>query len=247
MNNIEFVFFDCMETLVDLYKLPTIRDYAAWAYDGSGVENLWEDFDEFFRYYILAKEDLAARLPEYADYDMKERFFHLVRLSLTGMPYEIMDKTAGTLFENYWRNYKAGCYVREDVRLMMPLLKKHFRMGVVSNFMVPGGIEELLERFEISGYFEFVVTSVAEGWRKPHKAIYQKALELAGISPEQAVFVGDDYINDYYTTKSMGMNAILLDRYNKRTELKDRVGNFYELLGVLTGKNSDLYGKEDDK
>lgn len=241
MNNAEYIFFDCMETLVDLNKLPTMRDYAAWAYDGSGMEGLWEDFDEFFRYYLLAKEDLAAKLPEHADYEMKERFFHLVRLSLSGMPYEIMDTAAEKLFENYWRNYKAGCYIREDVRLMLPLLKKHYKMGVVSNFMVMGGIEELLERFEISGHFEFVVTSVAEGWKKPHRSIYQKALELAGISPEQAVFVGDDYINDYSTVAGMGMNAILLDRYNKHSELKNRIGNFYELLEVLTGKNSELF------
>ncbi|MGI6669169.1 MAG: HAD family hydrolase [Acetivibrionales bacterium] len=240
MNNTEYIFFDCMETLVDLNKLPTLMDYAAWAYDGSGVENLWEDFDEFFRYYLLAKEELAAKLPEHADYDIKERFLHLVRLSLPGMPCEIMDTTAVTLFENYWRNYKAGCYVKEDVRMILPLLKKHYKMGVVSNFMVPGGIEELLERLELRDYFEFVVTSVAEGWRKPHKAIYQRALELAGTSPGQVVFVGDDYINDYSATKGMGMNAILLDRYNRRTELTDRVGNFYELLEVLTDENFDL-------
>jgi putative hydrolase of the HAD superfamily len=240
MNNAEYIFFDCMETLVDLNKLPTVRDYAAWAYDGSGMENLWEDFDEFFRYYLLAKEDLAAKLPEHADYNLKERFFHLVRLSLSGMPYEIMETTAEALFDNYWRNYKAGCYIREDVRLMLPLLKNHYKMGVVSNFMVMGGIEELLERFEIRGYFEFVVTSVAERWRKPHRAIYQKALKLAGISPKQAVFVGDDYINDYSAVESMGMNAILLDRYNKRPDLKNRVGNFYELLEVLTGGNPNL-------
>ena len=58
MNNFDYIFFDCMETLVDLQKLPTVRDYAEWAYKGSGVEELWEDFDEFFRYNMLAKKEL---------------------------------------------------------------------------------------------------------------------------------------------------------------------------------------------
>ena len=151
------------------------------------------------------------------------------------MPYEIMEQPQKPFLITTGAIIRPG-YIREDVRLMLPLLKNHYKMGVVSNFMVTGGIEELLERFEISGYFEFVVTSVAERWRKPHRAIYQKALKLAGIYPKQAVFVGDDYINDYSAVESMGMNAILLDRHNKRPELKNRVENFYELLRVLTGK-----------
>jgi putative hydrolase of the HAD superfamily len=45
---VEYIFFDCMETLIDLHKLPVAEDYAMWAYRGSGVESLWQDFDSFF-------------------------------------------------------------------------------------------------------------------------------------------------------------------------------------------------------
>jgi len=232
-NACKYIFFDCMETLIDLHKLPAMRDYAAWAYEGSGLEGYWNDLDEFFRYYLLSKQELASRLPEYADYEMRGRFSHLVQLSLPQLPYELVESTAGILYNNYWKNYKAGSYVKEDVRRALPVLKEQYGLGVVSNFMVMGGIEEMLEMHGIRKYFDFVVTSVAEGWRKPHRAIYQKALALAGVEPEQVIFVGDDYVNDYITPLELGMRPILLDRSGRHPELENSVPDFAELAELM--------------
>lgn len=235
MRTFDYIFFDCMETLIDLHKLPNTRDYAAWAYYGSGVEELWEDFDEFFRYYMLAKQDLSSRLPEYADYEIRERFLHIVRLSLPDMPYNIMESTCEMLYKNYWSNYKSESYVWEDVLQTLPQLSTGFKMGVVSNFMVMGGIEEMLGIHDIKKYFEFIVTSVAEGWRKPHPAIYAKALEQAGVVPEKVIFVGDDYMNDYIAPSELGMTPFYLDRYDRHPELGSRVTSFHALREMLLG------------
>jgi len=218
-----------METLVDLHVLPTSRDYAAWAFEGSGVEELWEDFDAFHRYYILSKKELASQLPEYADYEMKLRFLQLIKLSLSELGYGRMEATADRLRDNYWKKYKSVCYLRQDVRLALPKLGKLLSMGVVSNFMVMGGIQELLELTGIRNQFEFVVTSVEEGVIKPHPAIYGKALQLAGVKPEQVIFVGDDYINDYIKPAELGMYTICLDRYDKHAGLERRIRDFNEL------------------
>lgn len=233
MKACKYIFFDCMETLIDLEKLPSMRDYAAWAYEGSGVEDLWEDCDEFFRYYMLAKQELASRLPEHADYEMRGRFLHLVQSSLPDLPYESREATADMLYKNYWKNYKAGSYVKEDVRAALSQLRRHYKLGVVSNFMVMGGIEEMLELHGLLEWFDFVVTSVAIGWRKPHRNIYRKALEVSGADPVHVVFVGDDYINDYAAPLETGMQPVFLDRYDRRPELSRRIKNFYELRDML--------------
>ena len=235
MNTFDYIFFDCMETLIDLEQLPSIRDYAAWAYYGSGVEDLWEDFDEFFRYYLLAKQDIFSRLPEHADCEVYGRFLHIVKLSHPDIPYEVMESTATILYKNYWSNYKSGSYIRKDVLQVLPQLKERYKMGVVSNFMVMGGIEEMLELHDIRKYFEFVVTSVAEGWMKPHTAIYKKALELADTPPERIAFVGDDFINDYTAPSELGMTTVYLDRFDRHPELERRVVDFTELREMLLG------------
>ncbi|HEX2946477.1 MAG TPA: HAD family hydrolase [Clostridia bacterium] len=235
----KYIFFDCMETLVDLHVLPGSREYASWAFDGSGCEELWEDFDTFHRYYILSKHELASQLPEHADYEMKLRFLHILKLSQPDIGYDRMEAAADCLRTNYWKNYKSVCYLKQDVKAVLPRLGRLFKLGVVSNFMVKDGIQELLELTDISKHFEFVVVSVDEGIRKPHPAIYGKALQLAGVKPEEVIFVGDDYINDYVKPAELGMYTICLDRYEKHAELERRVRDFNELeelIGRIDGR-----------
>lgn len=228
-----FILFDCMETLIDLSKLPNLRDYAAWGFYGSGAEELWEDFDEYFRFYLLAKAELSTHLPELAEYEMKGRFFQVVRSSFPDMDFGKAEETAEKIHANYWRNYKSMSYVREDVRKVLPELANSFRLGVVSNFMVKGGIEEMLDLHGLMGNFEFVVTSVVEGWRKPHPAIYKKALDSMAAFKGDIVFVGDDYVNDFVTPGKLGMKPIFLDRYDRHPELEDRVTDFHQLKAKL--------------
>lgn len=47
MERTKYIFFDCMETVIDLTELPTVNDYAYWTYHNSGVEEYWEDYNDF--------------------------------------------------------------------------------------------------------------------------------------------------------------------------------------------------------
>lgn len=49
---------------------------------------------------------------------------------------------------------------------------------------------------------------------KPDPRIYEIALERAGnISPGEALHIGDSMRKDYVPAKSIGMHALLLDRF----------------------------------
>ena len=53
-----------------------------------------------------------------------------------------------------------------------------------------------------------------EGVEKPDPRIYKIALERAGnIAPEETLHIGDSMRKDYVPAKSVGMNALLLDRF----------------------------------
>ena len=233
MGNIKYILFDCMETIVDLRQLPNLRDYAFWGYNGSGVDDLWKDFDEYFRFYLLARTDIGSRLHENQEYEMYEMFFHIIKLSFPDMLVSQMERTSRCLSDNYWRNYKEQCYIKDDVLFGLERLSKKYRLAVVSNFMVKDGIEELLEINGVSGYFDHVTTSIGEGWRKPHPAIYGTALGKFGARPEETVFVGDDYVNDYVAPKELGMNPIFLDRFDRHPEIEQRVKDYYKLVEIL--------------
>ncbi len=51
----------------------------------------------------------------------------------------------------------------------------------------------VVENLKLNRYFDFVLASAVVGFEKPNKAIFNKALELAGDVPaENALHVGDD-------------------------------------------------------
>lgn len=230
MSEIKYLFFDCMETLVDLTELPALREYALWGFAGSGVEEYWDSFEDFLELYKLAKREISSKLPEHKEYEMFERFEAISRMKMPGCEEKEIRRVAGKLYENYWKTYFSKCYVKDDVKAVLPELRKHYRLGVVSNFMVENGIEELLSSNGIIQYFDFVVTSVAEQWRKPHPNIYSAAFRKAGVMPCEIAFVGDDYINDYLTPKELGMKAIFLDRYRRYGHISERICDFYEIF-----------------
>uniref|UniRef100_A0A7N0T6V4 Haloacid dehalogenase-like hydrolase domain-containing protein 3 n=1 Tax=Kalanchoe fedtschenkoi TaxID=63787 RepID=A0A7N0T6V4_KALFE len=62
--------------------------------------------------------------------------------------------------------------------------------------------------------WDFGVFSGIEGVEKPDPKIYELALERAGsIAPEEALHIGDSFRKDYLPPKSIGMHALLLDRF----------------------------------
>lgn len=231
--NSKWLFFDCMETLVDLTELPQLKDYALWAFDGSGVENLWSGFDSFFEHYIAARQSIAREIPKDSEYEMLERMKRISVLGLVDKPKTVVENTAHMLYANYWKNYKAKCYVKNEVKNSLDILSKKFKLAVVSNFMVMDGIEELLIENEIFNYFDFVVTSIKTGWRKPNINIYNEAINKSGANIGAVTFIGDDYVNDYITPREIGMRAILLDREQKHPGIAERVDSFERLNGIL--------------
>ncbi|WP_010250057.1 HAD family hydrolase [Acetivibrio cellulolyticus] len=231
MSEIKFILFDCMETIVDVLKLPDVRMYSAFAYHGSGYEDLWNDFDSFVSDFARVKSEMEKARQKYEEYNLFDRFRLMVNQKLTDE--NQIEKAVDAISANYWKNYKANCYVADDVKAALADLHSKFKCGIVSNFMVVGGIEELLEIHGIDKYFDFVVTSVNIGWRKPCKEIYDATLALARVPKEQILFVGDDYVCDYVGTTSYGFNAVLLDKENVNKNADRKVQSIKELLEII--------------
>lgn len=76
----KYIFFDCMETLIDLHELPSRSDYARWAFQGSGVEGYWRDFEDFLMLYEASKADIAAGMMPDQDSGIELRHAYVVKL-----------------------------------------------------------------------------------------------------------------------------------------------------------------------
>lgn len=95
---------------------------------------------------------------------------------------------------------------KEMLELAFSLRKKGYKTGFLSNTEAPA-----MQYFHEIGYdslFDAVVFSCAEGARKPERRIYEIALEMLAVLPEEAVFIDDrqDYIQG---AKQLGISTIL--------------------------------------
>jgi len=59
-------------------------------------------------------------------------------------------------------------------------------------------------------YIEDIVTSVDAGHLKPHPAVFEMAMQRAGVSAEQCVVIGNREENDIEPARMLGMRTILV-------------------------------------
>lgn len=236
--------FDCMETLIDMKNLPSEKEYARWAFEGSGVEHIWHGFGEFYEHFSGVWKILKTAAPLYKEHSIRERFRLIVEKKLTAEVITNKSAAATTdssfmkdivekLVKNYWSHYIEQCYIQMEVAENIASLANKYQMGVVSNFIVRDGVEELLALNGISRYFDFVVTSVKEGWRKPHPLIYQAALAQVQLKAEETIFIGDDYLNDYLIPQKLGFRTLFYDKKTVYPEIEERFTTFRELKNKL--------------
>lgn len=73
----------------------------------------------------------------------------------------------------------------------------------------------------IEKYLDFIMTGFEAGCDKSNPKMYRRVLEILGVSPMEAIVIGDDLSIDVLLPKRLGINAILLDRERKNVECKD--------------------------
>jgi putative hydrolase of the HAD superfamily len=84
------------------------------------------------------------------------------------------------------------------------------RLCVISNWS--WALPELLHTLELIGHFDSVVTSARVGFEKPHRSIFDHALELMSVAPGDAVHVGDSVRADIGGASAVGIRPVLIVR-----------------------------------
>ncbi|HZE29238.1 MAG TPA: HAD family hydrolase [Gaiellaceae bacterium] len=83
------------------------------------------------------------------------------------------------------------------------------RLGLVSNAFDPGWLlHRDLEQMGLEERLDFSVFSSEAGMRKPHPAIFERALAALEVEPENALFVGDRLFEDVRGAAELGMTTV---------------------------------------
>ena len=208
MNGVKAIGFDLDGTLFDH------RGSAATA------------VDEFLLVLGIAPSDHARRMwftAEEAEFErwragnigFQEQRRNRLRRVLPGLGLSAPEHPAelDQMFENYLRAYRGAWTAFPDsASVLASLRQRGLRLGILTN----GNHEQQLEKIDAIGLLDLVdvvCTSELIGFQKPDPRAFQTLAARLGADPADCLFIGDNPEHDIAGARSVGMEAVLIDRY----------------------------------
>jgi HAD superfamily hydrolase (TIGR01549 family) len=124
-----------------------------------------------------------------------------------------IEDPEGALFRRFFHFFNdfERWSVYPDVVPFLPRAREAgVRLALISN--AGTGLTEHLRVLGLDRFFDVAAVSAAEGIRKPDRRIYERTLERLGAAPEEALHVGDFYVEDVLGPRQIGLRGILIDR-----------------------------------
>jgi len=140
-------------------------------------------------------------------------------------------------FAEVYEQFRGGAAWRlfPETRSVLNRLKRAgLRTGIVSNF--DSRLYAVLTELGIRDLVDAVTISSETGFAKPSPGIFRAAIESSAVPPERILFAGDSLVDDYQAALGVGLDAYLLDRHARYSEMKSvrRIRSLEE-LPVLAG------------
>jgi putative hydrolase of the HAD superfamily len=125
------------------------------------------------------------------------------------LPSEVLRNALDTLFSVTQTNWA----LEEDaIPTLQKLRVKGYNLGIISNAGDNDDVQQLARGFGITEYFDFILTSAACSYRKPHPRIFELALSNWYCPPNEAVMVGDNLDADIRGAQEVGIYGVWINR-----------------------------------
>lgn len=213
LSNIEHVFFDLDHTLWDFDKNSglTFADiFKKWNIPLNLEEFLKVYMKMNIRYWELYRNDKVSK--ETLRYGRLKDSFDMLK-------YTTSDDVIHGLSEDYITFLPHNNHLLDGTIGILKYLKLNYKLHIITN-----GFDEVqcrkMTTSGIADFFQTITTSEEAGVKKPHKLIFQKALEKAKTSAENSVMIGDNYEADILGSEKSGMKSIYFDYY-QTSEISD--------------------------
>jgi putative hydrolase of the HAD superfamily len=134
----------------------------------------------------------------------------LVRRLLADFGVEISDDELGRYLEAEHLAWDPARILAAHTHPLLESLRAQgLKLGLVSNAFDPGWLlHRDLQQMGLEERLDFSVFSSELGVRKPHPAIFRRALEALDVEPERALFVGDRLYEDVRGAAELGMTTV---------------------------------------
>jgi putative hydrolase of the HAD superfamily len=135
----------------------------------------------------------------------------LVRRLLAEEGIDVSDGELGRFLEAEHAAWQPARMLASTTHALLEALRdRGLKVGLVSNALDPPHLlHRDLEQMGVAQRLDVAVFSSEVGWRKPHPAIFERALETLGVVPEATLFVGDTLATDIVGAAALGMHTCL--------------------------------------
>lgn len=121
----------------------------------------------------------------------------------------------------FYLHTQANWVLEEDALLMLRTLEAgDYRLGLISNAGDNQDVFQLVRKFEIEPFFDFILTSAACSYRKPHPRIFELALAHWDLPPQEIVMVGDSLESDIHGAQQVGITGIWITRRAAKSQVR---------------------------
>ena len=159
------------------------------------------------RYFARRDEDL-----------FETTYLTVLRDLLAENGYPIADeKSIRRALDAFYAHTQPNWLLEEDTLLALRTLEAGgYHIGMISNAGDNQDVFQLVDRFGIEPFFDFILTSAACSYRKPHPRIFELALAHWSIPAHEIAMVGDSLEADIKGARRLGLYSVWITRRASR-------------------------------
>lgn len=195
------VLFDLDDTLFDHRR--SARAALMDVHRAHGRDTAYDDFERAHTRYLeeMHIEVLAGRIG--LEDARRERF----RRVFGSLGVELGDRDVELTAAAYRDGYKLARRALAGAAELLEAVRRHARVAIVTNNLLEEQ-QDKLQYCALAPFVDVLIASEDVGVSKPDPAIFQIALERAGVRAEDAVMVGDSWANDVAGAARAGIRAV---------------------------------------
>ncbi len=127
------------------------------------------------------------------------------------LPIEEIIQVQQRILKDSVTGWRAFDFSKPTLRYLREL---GYKVGLISNW--DNTAREVLRRNQLDEEMAEIVISSEVKLEKPDPAIFTYALQKAGVTAQQSLYVGDNYYDDVLGSRQVGMESLLINPYGKQ-------------------------------
>jgi len=208
LGHVKAVIFDFIGTVVNCtgYSMDAskMKLYTSLVDEGFKIEK-----DSFLEAYSKAHE--KYREVRYQQLrEVTNAIWVAEALTEVGFKVSPEDARIQAALNVFFKDFIDSLRLRASAVKLFEKAVAHGKVGLLSNFTYAPVVYCSLSQLEVSKYFNTVVVSEENGWRKPSPHIFRDALDRLQVKADEAVYVGDSPLEDIKGAKEVGLRTVFV-------------------------------------